>query len=77
MLRTKLSHVNEGGVAAGMNTLLGHQYSTLQSRILQLSKTTHLLLKKFRIKTSRTWGPGLLVPGGRQELLPSNMSSEE
>ena len=29
MLRTKLSHVNEGGVAAGMNTLLGLQFSTL------------------------------------------------
>ena len=58
MLRTKLSHVNEGGVAAGMDTLLDIQYSTKNS--LEFCITAKLLVKEIQNKNFQDLGPWTL-----------------
>ena len=54
MLRTKLSHVNEGGVAAGMNKLLG---LSTQLYSLKFCSTAKLLVKEIQNKNFQDLGP--------------------
>ena len=75
MLRTKLSHVNEGGVAAGIHTYIvakiyGKQTGEWMYRHCHSYKSLHPTI-------SRSWCPRLAVPGRCQELLPCSVWSQK
>ena len=78
MLRTKLSHVNEGGVAAGMHIHLHIIVAkTYGKRLLNLSTLSTITQEEFASNNSRSRCPWLAVPGRCQELLPSTVWSHQ